>query len=269
MANEERYEERYCAFIDVLGFRSLVVGLRATVERFELVKRALAKVYQPVTEAAKYPNGAFKAQSISDAVAMSAPVGDQKMLGLLAICSAIQELAIELLKEGYFIRGAITRGFLYHDDRMVFGDALVRAYELERAVVNFPRVMVTRDIVIEMQKEIDDASPDALTIGDLMRNIFVQCEDGPYQVNILKNVAEEVARIQHMNTNKRPEEQESLKEFETMRDMIQMRMDEAIDTPRHYEKVKWFANYWNRSHPFLQVGTPDATSALWMPAARN
>ena len=35
--------------------------------------------------------------------------------------------------------------------------------------------------------------------------------------------------------------------YAKMRDMIQRRFDESVDTPRHFEKVQWFANYWNIS----------------------
>jgi hypothetical protein len=30
-------------------------------------------------------------------------------------------------------------------------------------------------------------------------------------------------------------------------DQIQRRFDEATDNPRHFTKIKWFANYWNRT----------------------
>jgi hypothetical protein len=29
--------------------------------------------------------------------------------------------------------------------------------------------------------------------------------------------------------------------------MIEKRFAESVDTPKHFEKVKWFANYWNET----------------------
>ena len=68
-----------------------------------------------------------------------------------AIIHSINQLAVDLLKQGFFIRGALVKDFLYHDDKTVFGQALLRAYNLERSVVRFPRVMVTREVVEDIR----------------------------------------------------------------------------------------------------------------------
>lgn len=47
---------------------------------------------------------------------------------------------------GFFIRGAVTIGEVYHDDRSVFGPALVWAYELESKVAQNPRIIIDPDI---------------------------------------------------------------------------------------------------------------------------
>jgi hypothetical protein len=62
-------------------------------------------------------------------------------MGLLHMLYSLTSLSFELLCLGYFVRGAIALGKLYHDDEMVFGDALVRAYELETSVARFPRIL--------------------------------------------------------------------------------------------------------------------------------
>jgi hypothetical protein len=31
--------------------------------------------------------------------------------------------------------------------------------------------------------------------------------------------------------------------------MLRQRLTESMDNPRHFEKVKWFASYWNESIP--------------------
>jgi hypothetical protein len=38
-----------------------------------------------------------------------------------------------------------------------------------------------------------------------------------------------------------------LARYAKMGEMIQRRFDESVDAPRHFEKVQWFANYWNIS----------------------
>jgi len=46
--------------------------------------------------------------------------------------------------------------------------------------------------------------------------------------------------------------------------MIELRLDEAMDNPRHFEKVLWFARYWNDNNPALPIGEP-GTQGLWIP----
>jgi hypothetical protein len=127
-----KYEDRYCAFIDILGFRQIVDGLGASEAKFESLKDVLTTVHNPApTIPVQLPNANFRAQSISDAVALSASVNQD---GMMAIFYAVMRLAIDLLGRGYFVRGAIVKGRLHHDDKMVFGEALVRAYRFENEI---------------------------------------------------------------------------------------------------------------------------------------
>jgi hypothetical protein len=115
----------------------------------------------------------FRAQSISDAVAISTVAN---LDGLIRLFMAIENLAVELLKEGYFIRGALVRGKLYHDDRMVFGEALIRAYELENTIVRFPRVIVVRDVMQDIEEGCSGFFTDRKS--DFERHLE-QADDGP------------------------------------------------------------------------------------------
>jgi len=146
MAKKVAYEERYCAFVDILGFRELVSTLKTGNHQVNLMRDLLSKVHRPaqVNAGIRYgTNGNFRVQSISDAVAISTAVNQD---GLLHMFYVLEHLILTLLTEGYFTRGAIVKGCLYHDSRMVFGEALVEAYRLESTIVRFPRIMLTRAV---------------------------------------------------------------------------------------------------------------------------
>jgi hypothetical protein len=115
------YEERYCAFIDILGFRNLVKGIHNSRDAAAL-REAMRKMHAPASGPDATEGIDFRAQSISDAIAISTAPS-----GLYELLEAIEKLAIDLVREGYFIRGALVFGYLYHDASMAFGDALVRA----------------------------------------------------------------------------------------------------------------------------------------------
>jgi hypothetical protein len=86
----------------------------------------------------------FAFRAISDAVAVSTgPTAP----GLYTLLTSLEGHALNLLNQGYFTRGAVVRGSLYHDDDMVFGDALLEAYNRENTIARFPRIMISREVV--------------------------------------------------------------------------------------------------------------------------
>jgi len=148
MPAEGPYDERYCAFVDILGFGQLVDRLREGATRFEVIRDLLNIIHAPPEArfVKAFTTTDYKAQSISDAVCISAL---PSAVGLSHLFYSLEELTLRLLTQGFFLRGAIVRGRLYHDDRMVFGEALIRAFRLEQDVVRFPRIMVTREVVLD------------------------------------------------------------------------------------------------------------------------
>jgi hypothetical protein len=193
------YEDRFCAFIDILGFRTLVKGLHNASDA-AMLRDVMRKIHAPANGPTMSWDVDFRAQSISDAIAIST-----MPLGLYDLLEAIEKLAIDLLREGYFIRGALVRGHLYHDASMVFGDALVRAYELEQTIARYPRVIISKEVMqnIESQRG-------GLFFAELNQRFdpFIQqADDGPYYVHVLRNVSAEIYRVQVENLNKMPQDQ--------------------------------------------------------------
>jgi hypothetical protein len=163
---------------------------------------------------------------------------------LVEIMRALEILTTKLLVRGYFVRGALVKGPLYHDANVVFGEALVRAYRLESEVVRFPRTMATNDVVADIETYALEAG------GETFANWIKQADDGPRYVHTLRTIEARVAGIRLDNINKRPEDQESFEEFQKIQDLIQMRFNQSFDNPRHFEKTQWFADYWNSCLPF-------------------
>lgn len=237
------YKDRYCAFVDILGFRQLIDRLGTESSQFEALRALLARVHGAKSDGPSDQPSDFRAQSISDAVAISTlPTHG----GLANIFNAPQLLAVDLLVEGYFIRGAVVRAPLYHDDRMVFGRALVQAYSLETEVVKFPRIMVAREVrddVIRFSasSKVRSSFPDATCLR--------QSLDGPMYLDILRPVVALLKKNEHPFEKLGPEEKTRHRKYLGIRDRIQQRYEESMDTPRHFEKVRWFAQYWNEVIP--------------------
>jgi hypothetical protein len=251
MSSSSIYNDRYCAFADILGFRQLIESLSVSPSSFDALRNLLVRVHGTNSGAAlDVEETDFRAQSISDAVAISTNVNSA---GLNQIFKSLQALSLDLLTEGYFVRGAVVKAPLYHDDRMVFGEALVRAFHFESEVAKFPRIVVTKEVRDDMLSYIATSTPQ--TTYPKME-ILRPSADGPMYLDVLQPVVTLLRKgdsaVRKLNASESVAHQRHFR----IRDRIQERYGEAMDNPRHFEKVRWFARNWNEVIPqkfFLSI----------------
>jgi len=139
------YEDKFIAFVDILGFKELVKrseegGDNApTVEyildlmgRFGSSKEEDFARFGPTTCPCAPHNAVdlnFRATQISDCVVISAEASPAGLINLVHHC---YKIAFRFLKVGHLCRGYITRGNIYHTDTQFFGTGYQCAYEYER-----------------------------------------------------------------------------------------------------------------------------------------
>jgi hypothetical protein len=229
------YETRYCAFLDILGFSELIANIGKAGIGFEVVRELLQKIHKP-SEYDKAGTADFRATTISDAICFSSSFSAN---GLAVIVDLISSLTLSALEEGYFLRGGLCRGLLYHDDKMVFGAAFNNAYRIESTIAKYPRVMITKQVY-------DDA------VGSNLRPYFedhlTQWEDGPYFVDVLAEIRIGL-KVMDAGVMSSQITEAKVASFGRMRDQIERRVAEAADNPKHFEKAHWFAKYWNTALP--------------------
>jgi hypothetical protein len=232
MSDGPKYEERYCAYVDILAFRGLIAGLGDGSVGLDAIRKLLSQIHEHNPQFIGLGDNDFQAQSISDAVALSTRLTAS---GLSILFDTLCRLSLALLYEGYFTRGAVCRGRLYHDPKMVFGDALVKAYTLESEVARYPRIMLAKDVVTD-------------ALGSNLRTYFAdhikQAEDGPFFLHFLQDLQTQCALANEAQLTSRAA---VVMRFKLARDMIQNRFDDSVDNPQHFAKVQWLANYWNTS----------------------
>jgi len=139
------FEERAVAFLDVLGFKSLVTQAETTASKLE----SLTKLRDTVVAHVHHDN--FKLDStvpsevrpkylfVSDSIILSAPISFGGYSGLDIVVLKTIQVAQKLFEIGHLIRGGIAVGSVWHDDKNIFGTGYVEAYQTEQKAVH-PRV---------------------------------------------------------------------------------------------------------------------------------
>jgi len=146
-----RFEERAVAFVDVLGFKSLVEqatssdkALSQLSELVELLEGVVPKLDETVDRS--IPRHLIpKHNCISDCIILSAPVSDagrSSYNGLEVVIMRVIQLTHFFLDAGYLVRGGISVGKVWHTESNIVGPAYQEAYLLE-ANGNEPMVVLS------------------------------------------------------------------------------------------------------------------------------
>lgn len=65
---------------------------------------------------------------------------------IAALFNTVANIYNEILRYGYLMRGAIGEGEFFHNDKIVYGKALVEAVKLEEKEANVPRILVKKGL---------------------------------------------------------------------------------------------------------------------------
>lgn len=163
-ADPDCYENRDVVFLDVLGFSELVERSLEDEELYRAVREILSETggrdnaFEPMKVIEEFDDQGqprladsttMCKTALSDSVVFSALHPNEATAGdipLFALLFWVKKLVIELLRRGVMVRGAVTSGALTHTNAMVFGPAMVEAYQLESRTAVYPRILVRQDI---------------------------------------------------------------------------------------------------------------------------
>ena len=137
------FKEKFVAFVDILGFKSMVEAAergegRPTAELLEILsslERAKDKEFYVNDGPMICPDSSvvqkdldFEITQISDCVIISAEMSHAGIINLISHCWAI---AFSLLRKGVVLRGYITRGSVIHKGNLILGTGYQKAYQRE------------------------------------------------------------------------------------------------------------------------------------------
>jgi hypothetical protein len=133
-----KYDDKYIAFIDVLGFESLVDS-KSTEE--------IENYFSVILDEIAYSDKKNDIQSllVSDSIILSCPNTE---LDFKILLKTIKDIQSQLALKNIWIRGAVTFGKIFIDPEkgIVVGPGQITAYKLEK-VARYPRVIIDPIII--------------------------------------------------------------------------------------------------------------------------
>lgn len=132
-------QNKYVAYLDVLGFKELVN--RSNTNKLEIYFNTIKEVLSLIRSDKKN----IESLLVSDSTILISPDSKEDFKTLLI---AVQTIQFELVKQDIWIRGAISYGEVYfdQDSNLIVGKGLVNAYLLESSA-KFPRVIIDTSII--------------------------------------------------------------------------------------------------------------------------
>ena len=240
-ASHTKYEQRYIAFIDILGFKEIIrrsssnqpEELSSIVKALMIDPSRLADDYEGTVDSEKKD---LRFNTFSDFVVFSCAETPE---GLDLLIFLVWGLMRDWLSKRYVSRGAVTKGQVMHRSGqgdtpgMVFGPAFVEAYLLEQEVADYPRVVLSKEVRKDCERFRRERSSDELrAIHQLIR----QCEDGPYGIDLFAHFRS--AGFKYVTDD------HSL-EAKLFGEQLCATLNEEADVPRIYRKLKWLVQQFN------------------------
>jgi len=180
-----KYADRVVAFIDILGFGSIVRSLPTKPDLLANLHRVLLRI-QDVEKSTINTwsiTSDLEVSVFSDSIVLSCT--DDKIISLISTAGWLQA---ELLYLGILTRGGVSIGPTIHHDGILFGAGMLTAYDLEQTAAIYPRIVIARalarkhELVLRRFVAIDS---DSLTFID------------PFQFDAAADGAEELAADGH------------------------------------------------------------------------
>jgi hypothetical protein len=129
-------------FLDLLGVRAMNRGSDADVRaRLVALDDAIGGMYRHYVG----PDAPFPSAFFSDTLVLAAPVVDDDATAVTELLFDAARLQMDLLTKDFFVRGGLTVDLFHIREGLIFGPALVEAYELESRHAVHPRVVLSKE----------------------------------------------------------------------------------------------------------------------------
>jgi hypothetical protein len=140
----------YCVFMDVLGFSEMISsssGAHNEISLFQRYYDVTTDIIDKLNEHAE-DDSILQLKMFSDNIVLALPWfshDGESEFGF--ILSALSEYQLSMALNGFFVRGGLSVGNLFVNENMIYGNALLEAYELESKQANDPKIILSDDVL--------------------------------------------------------------------------------------------------------------------------
>jgi hypothetical protein len=205
---QKKYERRIVAFVDILGFRKKIKETEGSDDGFNHIEN-LVKGFNLIEKAIRENFSqeiisGIQVSTFSDSIILSFPVEIED--ALFHTVNTLSWLQMNLLFQNQILlRGALTIGDILHTNKIAFGPAFIKAYDLEKDAKT-PRIIIDPEIIQEHKKWLEKTSTQDLekslsilgeqkyVLGNLGKNdMSLTSDDGDFRyIDYIKNAKADV-----------------------------------------------------------------------------
>lgn len=229
-----KYAVHLVTYLDILGFRELI-----SEESPNFISKAIRLVIEataPDTELRHRYKENYT--NFSDLIVHTVPVysvANKKYKDGLVYCRVLDLLFAQtaLIQEGLLLRGALTIGNIERTYGVLFGPALIAAYDLEREKAKYPRIILDPRLLEELK-----------TNPHLRRHKYR--EEMEYLSPFLKTDGDGVVFIDYLGGSQSEFSADEYFVFlEAHKRLVEAGLADFRNEPRILPKYEWLRQYYN------------------------
>ncbi|MDT8894038.1 hypothetical protein RSO41_05170 [Halomonas sp. I1] len=186
-----KYETRVVAFIDILGFKTILDDTidkdgsdnEQSIDRLVSAYTAIRDVWDLDAKEDLLGSDSPESKKVSifsDSIVVSFKAEEPSEVFFTLL--EIKWLIMRLISRKILVRGAVSIGKFIHNDHYLFGPALVEAYTLESKAAMYPRVILDSS-VIEASAKAKSPDHSSSQEANFVRSLLEQDSDGMYYID--------------------------------------------------------------------------------------
>ena len=146
--SELKTSEYVVAFIDILGASAMIKD--KPDETLNIVHKRYEQSIEFYEQAFGKLKSALNVRIFSDNIVLFCDCKKIPAIEALKIITMLTSIIqINFLNDDILLRGGITKGDFFADDIMIWGNALVKAYDIESNIAIYPRIVIDPDLIAD------------------------------------------------------------------------------------------------------------------------